>query len=105
MAGNLVGKNAFRAAWCGEMIHRLLTLFRAHGHAALPERGVRIGPRHRRSADIGVFHKPLADMRTAIHDPSEFSHLIEVVSPDDRDNDWHDSLASMRRSVCRSTGS
>lgn len=88
--GNLVIMNAFYAAWHGHMIHRLLNLFSAHGYSAFPERGVRIGPGDRRSADIGVFHKPLTDLQAAFHDPAEFSHLVEVLSADSRDNDWHD---------------
>jgi Uma2 family endonuclease len=92
--GALVLMNAFYAAWHGEMIVRLVNLFRAHGRTAYPERGVRINRRTRRSADIGVFHKPLSDLTLATHDPADFSHVVEVVSPDDRDRDFHEKAIS-----------
>lgn len=87
--GNLLVMNATCAAWLGNMLVDLVVLFRQRGMVAVPERTIRLSGGTMRSCDVGVFHKRLEDLHQAVHRPAEFAIVVEVVSRDSRERDYH----------------
>jgi len=88
--GNLLVMNAAYLPWHSKMIIDLVNFFLDRGQQAFTECGVRIGPRTTRTCDVGVFVKPLTDLRVAYHGADAFAIVVEVVSPESRARDHVD---------------
>lgn len=87
--GNLRLINDMTSDWHSVMIHTLVSYFRRVGQFALSERQVRLRPGRIVRCDVGVLVVP-PDLGAEVstRDATEFSVVIEVVSPNYRDQDW-----------------
>jgi Uma2 family endonuclease len=86
--GNLRLVNNATTDWHSMVIHMLVTYFQRVGRFALSERRIRLRPGRIVQCDVGVLVAP-PDMtaRVSTRDATKFSIVVEVVSPDYRDQD------------------
>jgi Uma2 family endonuclease len=87
--GNLRLVNNVTPDWHSIVIHTLVSYFLRIGKHAVAERKIRLRPGRVVQCDVGVLIAP-PDVRARIstRDATKFSIVIEVVSPDYRDQDW-----------------
>lgn len=87
--GNLRLVNNVTTDWHGLMIFTLVNYFTRIGKFALAARSVRLRPGRIVRCDVGVLIEP-PDLgaRISTRDATQFSILVEVVSPNYRDEDW-----------------
>jgi Uma2 family endonuclease len=88
--GNLLVMNAAYLPWHSKIINHIINVFLRNGREAFTECGIRIRPGTVRTCDVGVFAKPLTDLRVAYHDAAAFAIVVEVVSPESRTRDYID---------------
>lgn len=87
--GNLRLVNNMTTDWHSVVIYTLLKYFERIGKFAVSERRVWLRPGRIVRCDVGVLvAKPDLSAEVATRKATEFSILIEVVSPQYRDQDW-----------------
>lgn len=87
--GNLRLINDMTTDWHSLMIFTLLSYFQRVGQFAFSERQIRLRPGRIVRCDVGVLVvAPDLNAETSTRDATEFSIVVEVVSPSYRKQDW-----------------